>query len=231
MKLFVAGCSFSDYTKVDKVYGEYLSDKLNCEYVHEGAGCGSNYRIWRKIVGHVLEGNLTSDDLLVVQYTGIDRREFWSANPPMPMREPYTRIMTQEPSYDGGSIIRYKWNSHTWQDYPDEKQLFELYEKNFVNPRYEAECFKVYSTMFQHFLIANRIKTVFTRVRAWHHDPKSYLPIFNQYMYNEPEEFMNDKRTWLSLEDMTHLSQEGHEMYSENLYNHIQSTGILNGMY
>ena len=51
MKLCVAGCSFSDYTKVDKVWGEYLAEKLDVDYLHEGAGCGSNWRIWRQKIG------------------------------------------------------------------------------------------------------------------------------------------------------------------------------------
>ena len=51
MKIAVAGCSVSDYTGegVERVYGEILAESLNVEYIHEGAGIGSNYRMWRKI--------------------------------------------------------------------------------------------------------------------------------------------------------------------------------------
>lgn len=228
MKLCVAGCSFSDYTKVDKVWGEYLAEKLNVEYIHEGAGCGSNWRIWRQVCSHVLSGKLTSADLLIVQYTGIDRREFWSANPPMPPREPITKIQTQEPSYDGGSIIRYKYNSHTWQDYPEEKQLFELYERNFVNPRFENDNFVVHSNMFQEFLKNHGIRTIFLRVRAWYQYP-SYIPEFQKYLFEEPEEFLNDKTTWLDGTDNGHLSVDGHSRFADMIHQHINVTGILNG--
>lgn len=229
MKVCIAGCSFSDYTHVDKVWGEYLTEKMNCEYIHEAAGCGSNYRIWRTVMGHILEGRLTSKDLLIVQYTSLDRREFWSANPVF-KHVPEVKLKTQEPSYNGGSLIRYKYGAHVWQDYAEEKQLFELYERNFVNPRYEAECFNVYSTMFQHFLLAKNIKTIFMRVRAWYHNPKSYLDEFQPYFFDEPEEFSKDKTTWLTESDLGHLSAEGHKRFSDLVFNHIHSTGILNGI-
>jgi hypothetical protein len=46
MKLCVAGCSFSDYAgDVANVYGAILAEKLNVDYIHHGAGSGSNYRI------------------------------------------------------------------------------------------------------------------------------------------------------------------------------------------
>ena len=48
-KVFTFGCSLSDYMwKVTKPYGQYVSEELNAEYIHEGAGCGSNERIFRK---------------------------------------------------------------------------------------------------------------------------------------------------------------------------------------
>ena len=77
-KICVAGCSFSDYTKVDKVYGEYLAEKLGYDYLHEGAGCGSNWRIWRQVYKNIRDHHLTSNDILIVQYTITERQEFYS---------------------------------------------------------------------------------------------------------------------------------------------------------
>ena len=78
MKLIVAGCSVSDYTRVDTVYGKILADSIGYDYVHHGAGCGSNYRIWKKLTQMLMSGDLTDCDIVLVQYTQIDRREFWS---------------------------------------------------------------------------------------------------------------------------------------------------------
>ena len=80
MKLFVGGCSVSDYSQVNYVYGELLAKKIDCEYIHEASSCGSNWRIWRKIINHIMSGNLTSNDLLIIQYTTLERKEFWTKN-------------------------------------------------------------------------------------------------------------------------------------------------------
>ena len=61
-KLIVAGCSVSDYTCVDKVWREYLSDQLTIPYMHEAVACGSNYRIWRKLSSHIINRTITPDD-------------------------------------------------------------------------------------------------------------------------------------------------------------------------
>ena len=148
-KLFVAGCSVSDYTKVDKVYGEYLSEKLNYEYVHEGAGCGSNWRIWRKITNHILNGNLTPNDLLIVQYTTIERREIWSRENYISKNE---KIELREEYKDGGNIVRFKMGSHAWQQREGEKKFFKLYEENFLSDDFEKEVFKTQNVMFQTLL-------------------------------------------------------------------------------
>ena len=58
-RLVVAGCSVSDYTEVDKPWGEYLSEQLSCEYLHLAAGSGSNYRMWRLLVSHIVDNKIT----------------------------------------------------------------------------------------------------------------------------------------------------------------------------
>ena len=71
MKVIVGGCSVSDYTgaEVDRVYGEILSERLNAEYIHHGSGCGSNYRMWRKITNLIMNGEISDKDLIIMQYT------------------------------------------------------------------------------------------------------------------------------------------------------------------
>ena len=64
--LLVAGCSVSDYTQVDKVWGEYLAEDLGLNYIHEGAGCGSNWRMWRVIVDAVKTKQITPNDIVIL---------------------------------------------------------------------------------------------------------------------------------------------------------------------
>ena len=135
-KICVAGCSVSDYTEVLNPYGKILADSLNLEYLHEGGGCGSNARIWRRVTNHILNGNLGRNDILIVQYTEVIRTEFWSALPPFP--SPVTSP-DEEPWADGGRILRWKPCANEWQPNPEEKDFFEkqthvIFGTNFDKP-------------------------------------------------------------------------------------------------
>ena len=83
MKVIVAGCSFSDYMEDNSyVYGDRLAMMLGATYIHEGAGAGSNWRIWRRITKMVLDDFLMPNDIVIIQYTGLERTEFWSDSQP-----------------------------------------------------------------------------------------------------------------------------------------------------
>lgn len=235
-KLFVAGCSFSDYTGVDHVYGEFLATTLNYEYIHEGAGCGSNWRIWRTITNHVLSGNLTSDDLLIIQYTDMTRNEFWTSlnQPPNTIRNSdYSHAVTARPDLswlplvdrgpDSGYIIRYKIGAEKWQNNKKECEFFEMYEKYFVNSHFCKEQFKIQHYMFQTMLIRNNIKTVFTN--SYRHGCRQFmcLPEFTPYMFTDPLPYSDCMQYDLGPGDYGHLNLTGHEIYANWLYYHITS--------
>lgn len=230
MKLFVAGCSISDYTKVTKVYGEFLAEKLGCEYVHEGAGCGSNWRIWRTITRHILNGNLTKDDLLVVQYTGRERDEFWTSfDQPAKAFGPNTidHLRTIDKTQTG-HIIRYKAEASTWQHNPEEKEFFDQYEKYFLDITFEQERFVTHNFMFQHMLKQHQIKTVFIRtVRGPLGNNSDYISEYLPYVFNDStitEEV--HRQNDLSPADHSHMSQKGHEVFAGWLYDHINKLNI-----
>ena len=80
-KVFTFGCSLSDYMwKVTKPYGQYVSEELNAEYIHEGAGCGSNERIFRKFFQYIREGSINTSTLVTLQFTELTRGELWFYN-------------------------------------------------------------------------------------------------------------------------------------------------------
>ena len=66
MKVVVGGCSVSDYTGLGtkQTYGEILAQNIDAEYIHHGAGMGSNYRIWRNITNLVMNNEITEDFLI-----------------------------------------------------------------------------------------------------------------------------------------------------------------------
>jgi hypothetical protein len=118
MKLYVFGCSYSDFLPLNQTtWGHELARNLNCELVHEGRGAGSNWRMWRRCMHYLLQGEISQQDLVIIQYTGVERREFWSSHcaesSTDQQRLDTTGIINRERAYDG-NLIRFKaysWNA------------------------------------------------------------------------------------------------------------------------
>jgi hypothetical protein len=223
-KLFVAGCSFSDYTHVEKTYGELLANKLNYEYVHEGAGCGSNWRIWRTITKYILNNKLSSDDLLIVQYTEITRNEFWSVLPqPSHSFWPSTpsKLKIFEKTKDG-TIIRYKMGASGWQNNKKESEFLEMYENYFVSVNFAREQFMTQNYMFQKMLLSNNIRVIFINSPRYPVFMEDILPEFVPYVFSEPISFNDFSQYNLLPDDFGHMNQKGHEVFAEWLNSHIE---------
>lgn len=224
-KICVAGCSVSDYTEVLNPYGKILADSLNLEYLHEGGGCGSNARIWRRVTNHVLNGNLGRNDILIVQYTEVIRTEFWSALPPFP--SPVTSP-DEEPWSDGGRILRWKPCANEWQPNPEEKDFFEMYEKYFVSVDFAVNNFKVNNFNFQNMLKNCGIKTIFfTTTRIGPGTEK--MPYVDEYFkpYEFFEDSKEDRSQNLAPGDTCHFSQLGHNTVAKNIEEHIIKLGCI----
>ena len=78
-KLFSAGCSIADRTHTTHSYGDFLAQMLDYDYVHLAGGGGSNYRSIRQIVQAVGSGEATSEDMIVIQFTDVTRKELNSS--------------------------------------------------------------------------------------------------------------------------------------------------------
>lgn len=219
-KLFVGGCSVSDYTNVETTYGEMLSKMLNFEYVHEAAGCGSNWRIWRTITNHILNGNLTSDDLLIIQYTNFERREFWSRHQAYTYYTGYQPLREKYANGDG-DIIRFKVKSHEWQITKEEKLLHSLYENNFVSSEFDFDVFCTQHLMFQCLLKEYGIKTIFMPLEGYVGWNIKYIPYFENSVINLNEEWR--KNEFHNITDLAHLNSKGHQHFANLLYNFIQT--------
>lgn len=214
-KICVAGCSFSDYTKVDKVYGEYLAEKLKYDYIHEAAGCGSNWRIWRRVYTLIRDNLITPDDLLIIQYTITERQEFYSRfrvdhslDNKQNMREPF----------GDGDIIRYKMDSHIWQKTPQDKSFLEMYQRNHVDLGFAELQFECFHSMFQSYLKLKNINTIF--FKSNYRSNLDLMPEFEQKSF-----FKNDCCTPpynLTDNDHAHMNDLGHKNIADQLYKHIQ---------
>lgn len=225
-KLFLVGCSVSDNLPVKQVYGNLLAKKIGYEYVHMAKGIGSNYRMWRYATKAVLEKKITSDDLLLVQYSGVERTEFWSE---IDRTKPVAHDDISEVYPKGGTILKFKMDAHEWQDHEIEKSFFKLYQEKFLNPVFEEEKFRVHNYNFQCMLAQNNIKALFFQSRAVCSNIENFQVIerYAPYFYKETHEFMTDKSIVVDpVTDRFHLNPAGHEKLAGLLYSHILATNL-----
>lgn len=221
-KLCVAGCSVSDYTDVDLPYGKILATDLGVDYLHEGAGAGSNFRIWRRITNHILNNTITEEDVVVIQYTEIVRNEFWSAlpNPVSNYTAPPADL-----SHDGGRVIRWKPSAHTWQPYDEEKQFLKEFEQYFVSPRFSEEEFRVNNYNFQQMLKNHKIRTIFLNTTRSNLISNYVIDHFQPYQIFEDTH--SNPEYNLRENDTCHFSEFGHRYMASELKSHIEKLGWI----
>ena len=165
-RLIVAGCSFSDWAEVETNYGEYLAEELSKPVIFYTSGCGSNQRIWRKLTKAIINKEITEKDLLIIQYTTPERKEFWSTHSSN-RKDDYTRQgnpykgSPMREKYLDGELIKFKVDAHQWQSVTEEKEFFKLYESNFLSTDFELEIFNTTSFMFQALLKEFKIPAIF----------------------------------------------------------------------
>lgn len=213
--LVVAGCSFSDYAEVKIPYGIHLSNHYNVDYIHLGAGCGSNYRIWRRVVGDILAGNITENSCVIIQYTENIRKEFYSrhtwplSGQPIELRDPY----------GDGQLIRFKLGLVDCQQHKEESDFYRAIEDNFISEEYDAELFQVNHEMFKSFVKERNITPLFLK--------SNYNSINNEVSDNIIDiEWVHNPKYTISEEDISHLSEYGHKKLSEYLIPYIDNMYI-----
>ena len=216
-KLIVAGCSLGDRGNANICYGDVLSEILDAEYIHESYGCGSNYRIWRTVTNMILDGNISTDDTVVIQYTTTNRREFWTSNYVEPSDMAYDSAETAkhntgivqlvEEYKDFGYVVKYKSRSYLWQTNKDTSKFFKQYQEQFVNTEYDADMFRVNHYNFSNMLRANNIRVVFLSMFGY-----SGVSMIEPYSAGYPVLRINNDQLQDEhiQEDGTHLTDAGH---------------------
>jgi hypothetical protein len=224
-KLAVFGCSYSDYLPLNRVvYGEALADLLAVEYLHYGVGAGSNWRIWRSLAQSVISGEIDRDSVVLIQYTGLERREFWSSKPPGPHRD--RSLQTRDIASGGGSLLRYKAMAWTWQDHRIENQFFRLYEEYFVNTDYERSWFDIQHLQCQLLLREYGIRAIFMDCRHTPIRPLALITPYDQWQWQEPCWLQEtDQYDYEAGEDNSHFNDHGHRTVAGLLKQHILDQG------
>lgn len=173
----------------------------------------------------MIRGEITERDLVTVQYTGLERREFWSSHSAQAKKHSDFLLDKREP-YDQGELIRYKAWAWTWQDHPRENEFFKLYEEHHVSPSYEQEWFNLQHYQFQLMLKQHNIPCVFLVCRHRPSQGFTLIQPYDQWHFKETEAFQRDKNTWNTAKDNSHLCDHGHRQLAEYLYQHIQAQGL-----
>ena len=225
-RLIVAGCSFSDWSQVEYNYGEYLGQNLNLPVSFYTSGIGSNFRIWRKLTKAIIDKEITSKDLLVVQYSNPDRREFWSAHSSLHdvdyqrCGNPY-KGSTMREKYADGELIKFKMGAWEWQGVKIEQTFFKMFEENFVSEDYDIEVFINNHVMFQTLLKEFKIPTVFLKT--------NYISIVgdiptidcNFHHYLDVRHIQTLKLC--NEEGCSHLNDKGHQELAKILADYINT--------
>lgn len=235
-KLILSGCSISDYTKVNLNYGEILANIINYDYVHLAAGCGSNERIWRVITERVIDKTINSDDIVLIQYTQIERREFFSRHVYTPLHSnEYPKFTPLRENYKDGQIIKYKLDSDKWQPFSEEQNFFKLYEDNFISSEYNMQTFLQKHYSFLCLLKYYKIRTFFLDINnvvgsfdiakdAVSYE--KYIRSFDDIDYDLFDhlsigDLLALKENQLSDSDPFHFSEEGHKEVALRLKAHL----------
>ena len=125
----VSACSNWECNSREEVYSKFLADKLKGKHKNYAIGCGSNSRIFRLIFNHIAEGMITPDDIVTVQYTTAERKEFFS-------KHIYPEDILRE-DYKDGQLFNFKVDHYG--RHKDEIEAFKLYENNCLSREYEIE--------------------------------------------------------------------------------------------
>lgn len=149
--LAVGGCSYSDYTQVDKVYGEYCAEELGLEYKHYARGGSSIPRMFYALTKAIENNELKRGDVVVLQYTDPHRKLIPEPFPPV-TKPGCTeggpgQVEVWQTPYGEAYTTDYKTHSWQWQPNNTAKTIHRELEKAFNN-EFETDYAMALNMMF-----------------------------------------------------------------------------------
>lgn len=204
MKLAVGGCSFSDYRYDILPYGPQVAEHFDLDYFHAAACAGSNSRIWRVLTRAIMDKKLTSGDIVLLQYTILDRKEIWSPDP----KRYYSPYEVLDDAWEDGKLFRLTAHSEEYSQNIHEKQISNLHNR-FTNYNYNLELFYTQHTAFAALCKCNGIQyyTINTQ-----YDQDHRITGINLDM------MLNDSLLRL---DSGHMNQQGHTLSANRIIQHL----------
>lgn len=208
--IHVFGCSASERVKVTKCYGDFLSEMMQTKLNLQAAGCGSNRRINRVLSKMVHDGEITSNDIVIIQYTETTRNEFYTANKETHPKINFTDNIQIREDYATGQIIRYKADAGSWQPNKVESKFFKNYEKYFLDINFEDENFISLNFNLQCMLAYNKIDAYFLIINGY--TPSTFDTI--DYFKNRCIHVPDPKKNNLFIDD-GHFHEDGHKLVAD----------------
>jgi hypothetical protein len=204
MILAVGGCSFSDYRKGIVPYGKQVADYFDYSYLHAAACAGSNHRIWRVLSRAIIDGDLSRGDLILLQYTILDRKEVWS---PDPVRF-YSPNEELDDAWHPGKIFRLTAHSAEYSQNRHEKKYSDLHNR-FTNHKFNREVFETQHAAFRALCDVNGIQCININTV---YDQSHRITGINL------ESILQDSLLRL---DSGHMNQSGHNKATTKIIEHL----------
>lgn len=200
MKLVVGGCSFSSPFNLpqEKSWPSIVANKLSTSLVNEAAMAGSNYRIWRKIVGHVINGTVKPDDYVFIQYTEPHRNEYYAPVTRQPPEFKDQHQLLEE--YGTGYIVKNKWGVESHYKQPEAN--YSKMSHFFSCEEFDQERFLINHTMFEGYLKSLGFNRVYFLKTKYMTTLKSIYPVI------DCTDALQEQ--WHLPDDPWHLNEKGH---------------------
>jgi hypothetical protein len=224
-KLFVSGCSYSDCTGINYPWGDCLASMLGYEYNHVAMGAGNNDRTWRILTRKIVSGEITPEDLIIIQYTDLFRRELPASAetfeplviPPHDDRpgKPVPWIIESDTPYGKMYTTNLKMGSHTWVKEPH-RTLHKMYEETAVDDNWTKEHFFTQHAMFKALCDKYNIRLIILRTQYDAHlaPAQDYYADYENthFVYSFDilfPDYAADRRPERSEYDLGHVSNSG----------------------
>lgn len=223
-KVFTFGCSFSDYAwKVNKTYGQYIAEELNSEYIHEGAGCGSNERIFRKFFEYLRNGDIDNSSLVTLQFTEPSREELWFNTYVEKDATGHFGGKEMIEKFDDGGIYKYKWDSYKWSSDKEVSRIMK--DKTNFSLSTEFSVLKAKNIMYSIIEICKSKKIPFVILNgAYNRDYLDYKDE-TEFLVVGYQDIQEKYPTYLfntTKYDYSHISEVGHIELGKKILNKIK---------
>lgn len=246
-KLVGCGCSFSDYCgNPTLTFNAYAAKQLELPYLDLTAGASSNLRWTRILTSEIRKGNITKDDLLVLQFTNPSRTEFvtdlprnssswsfptWNAvtNPIFDARVHKSGKPIDEKYNDKYWLLRHMPQSGNWADNKIIKEWHSLYMKYFYCEEYVKELFL--NQLFSLQQILKEFNVIYIYTGYINHEIKlePFMKMLNNNTCVIEAMSMVNKETTPDLKycldapfDCAHINQAGHEVIGRTIVDLVE---------